>query len=319
MLNPSHRLTAAVGFVILGLVMGSCSEAPEIIDVEPEAAVEDRVREATGTAERELSAETQARIDAFTADAVASVKRSADFLAARDKFRAQADVTYEVLQPNGQILEFGGTRDFIMRRPDRLRIESIDRDGGVTQFFFDGKTILIDMPNDDAYVEMDYLVEDLGAPAPLEDFTSENFAAGLEDRIKSGFYVQRVMLDGHICEQLAWRTEEVDVQLWVREGEEPVPCRVVINHIRAKGHPRFTADFHDWDFEPDVDDELFMFTPPESAERLQAQAFVRELRDERGAQLHALECSSWSSCSRLTSRHAVAAGAGAEADVAEAE
>ncbi len=80
MLNRSHRLTAAVGFVILGLVMGSCSEAPEPVDVEPEAGVEDRVREATGTAERELSAETQARIDAFTADAVASVKRSADFL-----------------------------------------------------------------------------------------------------------------------------------------------------------------------------------------------------------------------------------------------
>jgi hypothetical protein len=295
MLQWSRRLTITAGFAILGIVLlGGCSEAPEKPDVAPEAVAESRVEEATKAPDQDANAaaraRTQARIDAFTADVVASVKRSADFLAAQESMSARADVAYGVLQPNGQMLEFGGTRDFLMRRPDRLRIESISRDGDVKQFFFDGKTILIDMPGEDAYFRierpgtsyaaMDYLVEELGAPAPLEDFTSENFGAGVEERIRSGFYVQRVMLDGHICEQLAWRTEAHDVQLWVREGEEPVPCRVVITYLNAEGHPQYAADFHDWDFAPDVDDELFAFTPPESAEQLQAQAFVRELRQD---------------------------------------
>jgi len=270
--------------------MGGCSETTEEPEVAPETSVESRIEEATDVPVRERSAETQARIDALTADVVASMKRSADFLAAQETISVQADVAFGVLQPNGQMLEFGGTRDILMRRPDRLRIEAVRRDGQVKQLFFDGKSMLIDMPTEDAYVRierpgtlyaaMDYLVEDLGAPAPLEDITSENFAAGSEKRIKSGFYVQRVMLDGHICEQLAWRTEEHDVQLWVREGEEPVPCRLVITYTNSEGHPQFAADFHDWDLAPDVDDDLFIFTPPESAERLQAMAFARERRDE---------------------------------------
>jgi hypothetical protein len=281
---------AAAAIACLSLVTAGCSESSAPTDVAPEVEADVRVKEATKTPAPSVTPETQARIDAYTADVVTSFKRSADFLAAQNSISFQADVVYNVLQANGQMLEFGGTRDFLMRRPDRLRIESIDRDGEVTQFFFDGESILIDMPNEDAYVQikrpgtsyaaMDYLVDDLGAPAPLEDFTSENFAKGAEERIKSGFYVQRVMLDDHICEQLAWRTEKVDVQLWVREGEEPVPCRVVIIYKNARGRPQFAADFQNWNFSPDVDDEMFTFVPPESAERLQAQAFVRELRDE---------------------------------------
>ena len=279
-----------MAFAFMILVGGGCSESQEPADIAPDAEAESRVQEATDAAIRQVSAETQARIDAYTADAVASLKHSADFLAAQQNISFRADVAYGVLQSNGQMLEFGGTRDFLMRRPDRLRIESIDRDGGVTQFFFDGNSILIDMPNEDAYVRiekpgtyyaaMDYLVDDLGAPAPLEDFTSKNFAEGPVDRIESGFYVQRVMLDDQICEHLAWRNEEVDVQLWVREGEEPVPCRVVITYKKAEGRPEYAADFHGWNFAPEVDDELFTFTPPESAERLQAQAYIRELRVE---------------------------------------
>jgi hypothetical protein len=298
-------IAAAAGVAFLGLVGGGCSEArdtsesaagggagadAEKIEIASETADQHRVEEATEVTPRTVSPETQARIDAYTADALTSLKQSADFLAAQESVGFQTDVAFDVVQANGQVLEFGGTRDFLMRRPDRLRIESIDGNGEIKQLFFDGKSILIDMPNEDAYVRiekpgtfyaaMDYLVEDLGVPAALDDFTSENFAAGVEDRIVSGFYVQRVMLDNHICEHLAFRSGTVDLQLWVREGEQPVPCRLVITYKKAEGHPQFAADFHDWDFDPDVDDELFVFTPPESAERLQVQALVRALRDD---------------------------------------
>jgi len=286
----TRSITVGLGILSLWLIGGGCSEGAERIEVAPEAEADLRVEEAAVAPGPRMSAETRARIDAYTADAVASIKRSADFLAGQDHISVQADVAYGVHQANGQMLEFGGTRDFLMRRPDRLRIESVARDGEVRQFFFDGESILIDMPNEDAFVRiekpgtyyaaMDYLVEDLGAPAPLEDFTSRNFATGIEERIKSGFFVQRVMLDDYVCEQLAWRTEKVDVQLWVREGEEPVPCRLVIIYKHAKGRPQFAADFHHWDFSPEVDDDLFTFIPPESAEQLQAQAYVRELRDQ---------------------------------------
>jgi hypothetical protein len=295
----TRTIAFATAIAFLDLAGAGCSEAPEPdaiaahadgLEVVPEASAKARVAEAADALGHAVSPETQARIDAYTADLLTSVKRSADFLAAQESFSFQADIAFDVVQANGQVLEFGGTRDYLVRRPDRLRIESVDDDGGVKHLFFDGTSILIDMPNEDAYVQVekpgtlydaiDYLVEELGAPSPLEDFTSENFAAGPVDRIVSGYYVQRVMLGDRICEHLAWRTEDVDVQLWIQEGDEPVPCRVVITYKKAEAYPQFAADLHLWNLAPDVDDELFAFTPPESAERLQAQAFARDLRDD---------------------------------------
>ncbi len=296
-MDQGIRWIAVVGIASLGLAGVGCPEAsqPTAVPVAAEAsgvAVEAKAPAVEPVAEAaiEVSAETRARIDAFTADAMASLTRSADFLASQKSFSFEADVSHDVLQVNGQMLEFGGTRDVLIRRPDRLRAESVDRSGDVMQLFFDGQSILIDMPKEDAYMKaehpgtlysaLDYLVEDLGAPAPLEDFVSENFAAELEGQIESGHFVENARLDDHVCEHLAFRADEVDFQIWIRGGEVPVPCRLVITYKKAEGHPQFTAEFHDWNFTPEVDDEMFTFTPPESAERLQIQALAGELRDQ---------------------------------------
>ena len=81
-------------------------------------------RAATEKVDVAASTVKQARIDALTADAVKSLKRSADFLAAQKSFSFETDVSFDVLQSTGQMLEFGGTRDILIRRPDRLRAES---------------------------------------------------------------------------------------------------------------------------------------------------------------------------------------------------
>lgn len=229
---------------------------------------------------------------AFTADAVKSLERSAAFLAAQKGYTFGAELTYEVLQPNGQMLEFGSSRDFLVRRPDRLRVEVVHRDGEVMQLFFDGKSILIDHPGEDAYVQVekpgtlyaavDYLVDDLHTPSPLEDFISENYAADVREKIRSGFYVGRAQLGETVCEQLAFRTDEMDIQIWIRASEEPLPCRLVIRYRKAEGQPEFTAQFRDWNLAPETDDELFVFAPPKTAERIQIQALARELRESRG-------------------------------------
>lgn len=297
MIHRIHWISASVGIACLGLMGTGCSESspqpepePEVVAVETADTAEAETVAAVEATSLEVSVETQARIDAFTADAVNSLKRSGDFLARQQHYSFEADVFYDVLQANGQMLEFGGTRDVLMRRPDRLRLETIDRDGDVMQFFFDGQSILIDMPNEDAYMQvekpgtlysaLDYLVEDLGAPAPLEDFLSENFATDALRSIKSGYYVEHVKLDDQVCEQLAFRSDEIDFQIWIREGEEPLPCRLVITYKQAEGQPQFTAQFSRWDLSPEVDDEMFSFTPPESAERLQIQALAGEIRDQ---------------------------------------
>jgi hypothetical protein len=146
------------------------------------------------------------------------------------------------------------------------------------------------MPGEKAYVAVkkpgtldaaiDYLVDDLDTPSALHDFVSSNFYDDVEDKIRAGFYVEEAAIGERRCHHLAFRTSEVDVQIWIEDGERPLPCRLVITHKREAGGPQFWAQFHDWDLSPKVPDSLFEYTPPEGAERLALQTAIQEIRED---------------------------------------
>jgi hypothetical protein len=220
----------------------------------------------------------RARIDLMTRDATESVVRAANFLADQTRFRVVADISFDVLQSDGRLLEFGARREITIRRPDRIRMSAIRRDGDVRTLYFDGSTISVDLPGHRAFVReerpgtlyaaLEHLSEELGAPVPLGNLFSENFASPLEDQIGSGYYVGRAEIGGRSCEHLAFRLPEVDVQLWVEEGDRPLLARIVITHKHDAGNPQFRATLHDWDLTLETPETLFHFEPDEASERL---------------------------------------------------
>ncbi|MEE8165703.1 MAG: DUF2092 domain-containing protein [Myxococcota bacterium] len=230
---------------------------------------------ATGTT---AETERRARIEAMTRDAIGSLQRAGDFLAAQKSLSFEADLSFDVLQSNGYMLEFGGTREITLRRPDRLRLEASRRDGKSSVLYFDGKTISVDLPGHQAFVREEYsvtvyaaidrLVDELGVPAPLEDLLSENFASSVVDRIESGFYVGPAEIGGRPSEHLAFRLRDVDVQLWIDEGEQPLISRIVIIYRRAEGRPQFRATLRNWDLSPKTSDSVFRFQPKPESEQL---------------------------------------------------
>jgi hypothetical protein len=235
-------------------------------------------------------AATRAAKQAFTEEVKSILKESGDFLAAQEKFAFKADTGHDVVQLNGQKLSFGATREVTLRRPDRLRIEVQQSDGDRRELFFDGEQIGIDLPEENAYVVVaktgtidglfDYLVDDLQTPAPLHDFLTSNFYTDVEPKIRSGFYVEETTLGKRTCHHLAFRTDEVDVQIWIEDGDRPLPCSLVITHRRERSSPQFWAEFHDWDLSPKTPDKLFAFKPPKGAEKLSIQTAVEEIREE---------------------------------------
>ena len=62
-------------------------------------------------------------------DAVAVATQAGEFLREQDRFAFTAVTAYEVVQEDGARLEFGGTRRYLVRRPDRVRVESRARSG----------------------------------------------------------------------------------------------------------------------------------------------------------------------------------------------
>jgi len=221
-------------------------------------------------------------IEVDTEAAKAVMKRAADFLAAQERFAFTAHVAYDVLQPNGQKLQFGDVREVTVRRPDRIRSMTRSRQGEVRTLYFDGKTISVDLPDDEAFIAVekpgtldaaiDYVVNDLDTPVPLGNFVKSNYYIDIADRIRSAYMVGTETIDERRCDHLAFRTDRVDVQLWIDVGDEPLPCGVVITYRHEAQSPQFRASFEDWDLSPKVSDKLFVFVPPKGSERIPVQA-----------------------------------------------
>ena len=70
---------------------------------------------------------------------------------------------------------------------------------------------------------------------------------------------------GVACDHVALSGEWEDVQVWIAQGAQPVPQRIVVTYKRAEGQPQFRAQLRDWLFDPAVPDATFQFTAPANA------------------------------------------------------
>ena len=215
---------------------------------------------------------------AETEAALAVLERMSAYLASRDAFRFHADVEYDAVQAGGQRIEFGNSREIVVRRPDRLRIDILDRDGTREILSYDGSSVWIASPTHRAYSRMEQagelervlerLASDYDSRAQLADLIDPGLYARLRPAIESGRRVGIVRLDGRACEQVVFRTDAVDFQLFVERGGTPVPRRLVIDYRDEPGSPQFRATLEDWDLSPELPDVYFRVTPPIGAQRV---------------------------------------------------
>ncbi|HKX54098.1 MAG TPA: DUF2092 domain-containing protein [Nitrosospira sp.] len=213
----------------------------------------------------------------------AILMRMAEFLAGAQSFSVNIRDGYDAVQKSGQKIEFGDKRKVVLSRPDRLRAEGERSDGTKTQVVFNGKDIvLVDTTHnvyatapqpgnvDDTIV---YFVRDLGIRFPLARMLVSRLPADLENRVQSVDYVEKTSIDGVPCHHLAARSDTVDFQVWVADGDKPLPQRVVITYKKAAGQPQFWAQFSDWDMAPAITDSTFLL----QVDGMQKIAFAAQL------------------------------------------
>ena len=212
------------------------------------------------------------------AQASAVLMRMADFLGGTQRFSVSVRAGYDAVQKSGQKIEFGEMRTVTLSRPDRLRVEGERSDGAKTLTVFNGKEIvLIDAASnvyatapqpggvDDTIV---HFVKDLGMRLPLAVLLVSQLPQELKARVRSVDYVEKTHIHGSTSHHLAARTDTVDFQVWVADGDKPLPQRVVITYKKAKGEPQFRAQFSDWNLAPAIEDSTFLVTPPDGAQKV---------------------------------------------------
>ena len=212
-------------------------------------------------------------------EAVAALERMGAYLRTLTTFGAAADVTSEEVLPSGQKVQYTGAIDLVATRPNRLRL-NLDSTRKRRQYFYDGRTLTIFSPRQGFYATLDApptiheMIKTFGERYDIVIPLADMFAVGEDPaiiaRIQSGFFVGTEAVDDQVCDHYAFRQEKVDWQIWIREGDQPLPCRVVITSKEDPALPQYEARMS-WNLQPVVLADTFTFTPPEGAERIPVQ------------------------------------------------
>ncbi len=212
------------------------------------------------------------------AKAMKSIEGMSDFLSSAKQFGVTLDVAYDIVQDWGQKLEFGETRVVTVRRPDRLRVDTTDRDGSKSGVVFNGKEIAAFNVNDKVYAttpqpgtldeSIAHFVNVLGMRFPMAAILQGHVAKDAKGWAREIRYVGVDTIAGVPCDHVALHGNWEDVQLWIAQGDRPLLQRIVITYTRAEGKPQFSAQLRDWNVSPDVSDAVFAFTPQAGATKI---------------------------------------------------
>ena len=209
-------------------------------------------------------------------DAKALLMRMAEFLAKTKAFSMTMNAVYDVVQDNGQKIEFGEVRQVLIDRPDHLRVQLELSNGEKERIYFDGKNIIVFSPKENVFSKLEksgtvddmlkYVIQDLQVPIPLALLLASSVKEELEKRTTEVDYVEQTSIGGKPVDHLAGRMADVDFQLWLQEGEQPLPLRAIITYKQAAGQPQFAANLSDWNLAPKIDEAALAFSPPAGAE-----------------------------------------------------
>ncbi len=85
----------------------------------------------------------------------------------------------------------------------------------------------------------------------------------------SGFVVGPSVVGSVKTTHLAFRGAEVDWQIWIEDGDKPLPRKFILTSKKVAGEPQFTVLIRNWDLAPKLTNQEFSFTPPKGAKKIE--------------------------------------------------
>jgi len=194
------------------------------------------------------------------------LKSMSDYLREAKQFSVRADITYDEVLPSGQKIQLSAVQDTAVRRPDRV-YSQYEGDEGARRLWYDGKqlTLLDDgagvyaaeamPPQIDAV--LDRLLAENGFQPPLSDLLYSDPYAVLMKGTVFGIYAGQHVVDGVRTHHLAFVQPDIDWQIWVEDGTQLVPRKVLITYKRLPSQPQFEARLSHWELDTRLADGTF--------------------------------------------------------------
>jgi len=224
-----------------------------------------------------LSAGPASAAAGLNPDADEILRSMSTFLAGTKAFSVSVDISNEVITLDAEKLQLNGRATLLVERPSRFYVTRKGKfaDAEVT---FDGSKLTVYGKTVNGYVQKDLAGTIDQAIAALESSTGLSFPgadllladpyAALSSGITGSGYYGRAFVGGVQCHHLAFRTAKVDWQIWVKDGDEPLPMKYVITSKWLTGAPQYGVELSDWNLKPAIPADRFGFVVPQGAKKL---------------------------------------------------
>ena len=165
-------------------------------------------------------------------EARAVFKAMSDFLTAQQAASVGFDATLEIVTAEMMKVGLASSGNLSFSRPDKIRMT---RTGGIAdvEMVYDGKTlsaygktlnVFSKLPLEGKVDDVIAMLRDeFGLELPAADLlSSAPYEVMMENVIDAG--LGEGMIRGEMCDHLAFRTSDVDWQIWVAQGENHFPA-----------------------------------------------------------------------------------------------
>ena len=221
-----------------------------------------------------VSTEVRAQAPAVDPAATQILKRMTDYLGSLQQFSVHTQNDIEDVLDSGHRVDFDVSASVIISRPNKLRAE---RKGELIDqvFYYDGKTLTLYNLSDNVYASepapgtiegtLDFARQSLGIVVPIGDLMYRNAYSLLMQDVTLAVVVDKTFIGGVKCNHLLFSRPGVDFQVWVADGDRPLPYKYIVTDTGTPALLSVIAVMSDWNVAPAAAEAQFTFVPPQGA------------------------------------------------------
>jgi len=212
--------------------------------------------------------------------AVEALKEMSAYLKSATTLQADTVGSLDVVTNDGQRIQLDGNTTYKMRRPGFV----IDYNSDIKsrRFIYDGKTFTVYSPKLGYYASvpapptnkevLDTIYNKFGISLPLEDLFRWDDGDDRAQALKSAYDVGTATIDGVETDHYAFREADVDWEVWIQQGDQPLPRKIVIVDRTDPSRPTFTSRLR-WQVNPPLTDADFTFVPDANAKQIKLATY----------------------------------------------
>lgn len=198
---------------------------------------------------------TSTGVKAEEADAKKLLKAMSDYMAKQKTISFEYDAILEVVTTDDQKLALASSGAMTLKRPDKIHVTRVGGFADV-EMIFDGKKLTLFGKNLNLYTQLDipgmldHLVDELkntySMPMPAADLLLSNSYDEMMRDVVDVKDLGSGVIGGVECDHLAFRTKDVDWQIWIAHGNHPYPVRFAITSKLLSGSPQYSIQTRNW-------------------------------------------------------------------------